>query len=351
MKRKLVVGMIFVFCCLNLFGCEKKEVQKESTQIETSSEEPATKEIFAMDTYMTLKAYGKEATKALDAAEAEINKIEELVSTGKDTSEISRLNKKGSGKVSKMTKTMIERSLELYKKTDGAFDISIYPVMKIWGFTDQNYKIPSKKELSKNLKKVHANQIKYDSKNNQVFFKDSGMEIDLGGIAKGYTSDRVIEILKDYNVDCAVISLGGNVKTLNKKPDGSDWKIAVEDPKDSSKFVGILALSDKAVITSGGYQRYFEQDGQRYHHIIDPSTGYPANSGLSSVSIISKDGTLADGLSTSLFIMGKEKAAKYWRDHSDEFDAVLVEDDGTVWVTEGIKNCFTSDSAWKVIQK
>ncbi len=351
MKKRFIVGIAFICCCLSLVGCSKEEIKESTTQIETSSEEPVTKEIFAMDTYMTLSAYGKNAAKALDVAEEEIKNIEELVSTGKDTSEISILNKGGSHKVSKTTGYMIERSLELYKKTNGAFDISIYPVMKIWGFTDQNYKIPDKKELKQTLKKVDASKVQYDSKSQQVTFKNKGMEIDLGGIAKGYTSDRVIEILKENGVDSAVISLGGNVKTLNKKPDGSDWRIAVEDPKDSSKFVGILTLSDKAVITSGGYQRYFEQDGQRYHHIIDPSTGYPANSGLTSVSIVAKDGTLADGLSTSLFIMGKEKASDYWREHSDEFDAVLVEDDGTVLVTEGLKDCFTSDSNWEVIKK
>lgn len=361
MIKKLAqsAGMFFLCCCVCLSGCGQ-EVQQTSFAGETSdenvlsekdNEEPVEKELFAMDTYMVLKAYGENAREALNAAAEEITAIEEMVSTGKDTSEISMLNKNGSGKVSKATGYMIVRSIELYKETGGVFDISIYPVMRAWGFTDQNYRIPDEKELSGLLETVHADRIRYDEENCQVSFDDKGMEIDLGGIAKGYTADRVIQILKDYEVESAVISLGGNVKTLNKKPDGKDWRIAVEDPGDSGKFAGILTVSDKAVVTSGGYERYFEQDGEKYHHIIDPSTGYPAKNGLSSVSIISEDGALADGLSTSLFIMGKEKAAEYWKNHSDEFDAVLVEDDGTVWVTEGIADCFTSDENWKIIGK
>ena len=147
------------------------------------------------------------------------------------------------------------------------------------------------------------------------------------------------------------ISLGGNVQTLNSKPDGSAWQIAVEDPKDKSSYIGVLSLRNQAAITSGGYERYFEKNGKKYHHIIDPKTGYPSENGLSSVTIVSKDGTLADGLSTSLFIMGRKKATTYWKKHTQAFDTVMVEDDGTIWVTEGIADVFSGDSGFKVIHK
>lgn len=355
MIQKLVKIIVFAVCAsLCLCGCQTEEhisrKETESIGSSVSAKEPAEKALFAMDTYMTLKAYGEQAEEALEAAAAEIRAIEEMLSTGIETSEISQLNQKGSAKVSETTGYLIERSITLYQMTGGVFDISIYPVMRSWGFTDQNYRIPEKSELTALLKKVQANQIKYEKQTREVTFAESGIEIDLGGIAKGYTADRVIQILKEYDVGSAVISLGGNVKTLNRKPDGSDWKIAVEDPKNSGNFVGILTTHDKAVVTSGGYERYFEQDGERYHHIIDPSSGYPARSGLASVTIVSEDGTLADGLSTSLFILGKEKATKFWEQHSDQFDAVLVEDDGTVWVTEGIADSFVSDTDWKRIE-
>ena len=146
------------------------------------------------------------------------------------------------------------------------------------------------------------------------------------------------------------MNLGGNVQALGTKTDGTKWKIAVQSPDDTEDYLGILSVQDKAVITSGGYERYFEQDGVTYHHIIDPKTGYPAESGLVSVTIVSEDGTLADGLSTSLFIMGKEKAADFWREHKDDFDVILMSDDGTLYVTEGLENDFSTERTVEIIR-
>ena len=196
-----------------------------------------------------------------------------------------------------------------------------------------------------------ADNVLYDENKQEVTLDKEGMKIDLGGIAKGYTSSKVMDIFKENGISSAVISLGGNVQALNGKPDGSDWRVAVENPADTENYLGVLSIKDKAVITSGGYERYFEQDGKTYHHIIDPSTGYPANNGLTSVTIVSDDGTLADGLSTSLFIMGPEKAQEYWKKHSDEFDTILVKDDGSILVSEGIADNFTSESDFMVIKK
>ena len=173
------------------------------------------------------------------------------------------------------------------------------------------------------------------------------LEIDFGGIAKGYTSGRIMDIFREHGITSGMVSLGGNVQVLGIKTDGSKWRVAVQNPEDTENYLGVLETQDRAVITSGGYERYFEQDGKTYQHILDPKTGYPADSGLTSVTIVSADGTLADGLSTSLFVMGKEKAVAYWRAHSEEFDAILVEKDGTVSVTENIADQFTPDDAVK----
>ncbi len=338
---------------LVLCGCNTSKGSKGSGETSTqavSESEPVSREIFAMDTYMTLSAYGENAEKGLDAAVDEINRIDDLLSTGNSSSEIYQLNQKGKGTVSEETGYLIQRSKELYESTGGVFDITVYPVMKAWGFTTGDYRIPGKTELKKLLSNMGADRIQYDEKKQEVTLK-SGTEIDLGGIGKGYTSSRVMEIFREYGIENAVISLGGNVQALNDKPDGSAWKVAVEDPEDTSNYLGILSVKNKAVITSGGYERYFEKNGKTYHHIIDPSTGYPTDSGLTSVTIVSEDGTLADGLSTSLFIMGPEKAKNYWKKHSEEFDAILVKKDGTIQVTEGIANDFSSDSKVTVIKK
>ena len=311
--------------------------------------EPVSRDIFAMDTYMTLTAYGEGADEALDAAVSEIERIENLVSTGIDSSEIAVINKNGSGPVSKDTEYLIERSEELYEDMEGVFDITIYPVMEAWGFTSGEYRIPGEDELKNLLSNMGADQI--NCQEGAASVGKPGMKIDLGGIAKGYTSGRVMDIFREYGVDHAVISLGGNVQVRGDKPDGSSWRVAIENPENTAEYIGIVEVQDKAVITSGGYERYFEENGEVYHHIIDPSTGYPAKSGLISVSIVSADGTLADGLSTSLFIMGKEEALDYWREHAGEFDAILVEEDGTVSVTEGIADSFSGDREWKTVHK
>jgi thiamine biosynthesis lipoprotein len=322
----------------------------QGTQKSQSSEElqPVKRDLFAMDTYMTLTAYGEEAKEALDEAEEEIKRIENLLSTGISTSEISQINDKGQGDVSEDTSFLIERSKELNVDTGGIFDITIYPFMKAWGFTNEQYRVPSEQELQDLKKLLGSDTITLE--HGHVTLGKKGQMIDLGGIAKGYTSDRVIEIFRSHNIPHAVISLGGNVGTLNGKPDGTKWRVAVEDPKDTSSYIGIIEVENKAVITSGGYERYFEQDGKTYHHIIDPATGYPADKGLSSVTIVSEDGTYADGLSTSLFIMGKEKAIEYWRGHKELFDMVLVEENGHVSVSSGIADVFTGRDDWEKVE-
>ncbi|MBO5460703.1 MAG: FAD:protein FMN transferase, partial [Ruminococcus sp.] len=148
-----------------------------------------------------------------------------------------------------------------------------------------------------------------------------------------------------------LINLGGNVHVVGTKTDGSKWRVGIQNPENDSEYIGVLTVSDSAVITSGGYERYFEEEGITYHHIIDPSTGYPAENGLISVTIVSKDGTLADGLSTSLYVMGLEKAEQYWQEHSEEFDAILLTEGNELYVTEGITEDFSSDQEFHVIMK
>ena len=338
---------------------DSKKAVEQTTQAEADTDSKSqngedtseSRDIFAMDTYMTLTAYGKNAKKGLDEAVDEINKIEQLVSTGIDSSEISQINENGKGSVSETTGYLIKRSKEIYDSTNGVFDITIYPIMQAWGFPTEKYRVPGKKELKKLRGLMGADHVLYDEKKQEVTLDKKGMRIDLGGIAKGYTSSKVMDIFKENGISSAVISLGGNVQALNGKPDGSDWRVAVENPADTRSYLGVLSIKNKAVITSGGYERYFKQDGKTYHHIIDPATGYPANNGLTSVTIVSDDGTLADGLSTSLFIMGPEKAQEYWKKHSDEFDTILVKADGSILVSEGIAEQFTSDSDFVIIKK
>lgn len=327
------------------------ETESEASGEDTDKETEASKDLFAMDTYMTLTAYGEHAQEAVDKAAERVEALDALLSTGNENSEIYQLNQNGEATLSEEGGYLVERALELYKKTEGAFDIAIYPVMQAWGFPTQDYHVPDDDTLKEKLALADASKVNYDKDTRIIFFDQDGMEIDLGGIAKGYTSSQIMQIYQDCGVTSGLVNLGGNVQALGCKTDGSKWRVAIQSPDDTEEYLGILEIEDQAVITSGGYERYFEEDGVTYHHIIDPAIGYPADSGLISVTIVSDDGTLADGLSTSLFIMGEEKAAQFWRENSDEFEAIMETSDGELYVTEGIADSLTTDMDVTVIEK
>ena len=327
------------------------ETESEASGEDADKETEASKDLFAMDTYMTLTAYGEHAQEAVDKAAERVEALDALLSTGNENSEIYQLNQNGEATLSEEGGYLVERALELYKKTEGAFDIAIYPVMQAWGFPTQDYHVPDDDTLKEKLALADASKVNYDKDTRKIFFDQDGMELDLGGIAKGYTSSQIMQIYQDCGVTSGLVNLGGNVQALGCKTDGSKWRVAIQSPDDTEEYLGILEIEDQAVITSGGYERYFEKDGVTYHHIIDPAIGYPADSGLISVTIVSDDGTLADGLSTSLFIMGEEKAAQFWRENSDEFEAIMETSDGKLYVTEGIADSLTTDMDVTVIEK
>ncbi len=358
-KRKLLIALLCgALVCLPLAGCNNKNgasgtdssVQSEVSedageQNSSDSSQEYTSDVFAMDTYMTLTAYGENAQEAVEAGIAEIQRLDDLLSTGKDTSEVAQINANGGGVLSEDTDYLVKRALDIYQSTNGAFDISIYPVMQLWGFTTGNFAVPSESDLAAKLALVDAGKIILSEENGQTSISlPEGMEIDLGGIAKGYTSGRVMDVMKSYGIKSAVINLGGNAHVLGNKTDGSQWKVGIQDPEDENGYLGGVSVTDKAIITSGGYERYFvdEDTGVKYHHIIDPKTGYSANNGLISVTIVSADSTLADGLSTSLFVLGTEDAITYCEEHcaEDGFDAIMEDEDGKLYITDGIYDDF-----------
>lgn len=337
-----------------LVGCSNEnEVNTSKTTSTTTVNDtiPASKEFFAMDTYMEVDAYGDNGEKAVAKAEKEVNKLDSILSTGKSTSEISKLNKNKKQVVSADTMSLIKESVKISKETNSAFNPTIYPLMELWGFTTKNYYVPKDNEIKPLLNHMDIDNIKIDERKNEVSFKDSNMKIDLGAIAKGYTSSKIINIFKENNIKSGMVTLGGNVQVLGKKPDGSLWKVGIQNPIGEDEYLGVLQTSDKAVITSGGYERNFTKNGKIYHHILDPSNGYPANNGLTSVTIISSDGTLADALSTSLFVMGKDKAIDFYKKSNYNFDFILYTSDNKLIISDGIEDIFSSDLDIKVVNK
>ena len=315
---------------------ESDQSVSENSNNETpdpKANESESSELYAMDTVMSLTAYGSHAREALDSASDEIQRLDKLFSISSETGDIYRVNRDGEGDLSEDTRSLLASALEYGKDTNGIFDCTIEPVMEAWGFTTKNYRIPSDSELAELLSHVDASTVTLSG--NHVTLPED-VKLDLGGIAKGFTSARVMEVFKNSGVTSGIISLGGNVQTLGTKPDEKLWRVGIQDPNDLNAMFAVVEVSDEAVITSGAYQRYFEENGVHYHHIIDPRTGYPAESGLTSVTIISPDGTLADALSTSLFIMGPDDASAFWQNHRDKFEAIMMTENGEVLVTSGL---------------
>lgn len=217
------------------------------------------------------------------------------------------------------------------ERTDGALDPTIYPVLTDWGFTTDSKQGPSSAQIAALLQNVGYDRIQLESRNLTV---PNGMQLDLGAVGKGYTADLVTEMLKEHGVESALISLGGNVQAIGSRLDGSDWKIGICAPWENENL-GVLEISDAAVVTSDGYENYFEdENGNIYWHILDPS------SGLQSVTIVGKEGELCDALSTSLFVIEVEKAEEYWREHGG-FYMLLMTDNKEIILTKGIAARFT----------
>ena len=308
------------------------------------AEKPQEISLFAMDTYMTLAAYGDDADDALTAASREINRLEATLSRTIDTSDVSRLNAGEAVVVQPETRALLERALTLSGETGGTFDMTVAPLVALWGITSDAPRVPSQEEIDALLPLVGGEHVHMDD----AVTLDTGCAVDLGGIAKGYASQQVADILRAHGVTSAVVSLGGNVYVCGSKPDGTPWNVGIQDPAGSG-YAAMVSLTDRFAVTSGGYQRYFEQDGVRYHHILDPKTGCPAESGLLSVSVVSEDDTLADALSTALFVMGFDEGQALWRSGTLPFEAVWMLQDGSVYLTPGLSGSYRSERAFQVI--
>ncbi len=340
-KRILAVAVVLAatIVVIGLLRGQQMSQQKEAIY---------TKYLFAMDTYFIMSAYGPEGEAALKSCEDKVLELEGILSVTRSDSDVSKINIGEQAAVSEDTILLIQEALRLCEETGGALDITLYPVLRAWGFTTDAYRVPKAQELETLLEKVDYRNVIAEGQSIQV---PEGAELDLGAVAKGYTGDCLVEIMRDCGVSSAMLDLGGNVQTLGSKPDGTPWKVAVRDPfisageSSHTREIGVLEVVDKCVITSGSYERYFEENGERYWHILDPTDGYPADSGLVSVTVVGDSGVRCDGLSTAIFVMGKEEAADFWRKYSD-FEMILVTEGGALYITEGLQESFVCSEGW-----
>ncbi len=308
--------------------------------------EMSQKQIFAMDTVMTLTAYGKQREAGLKAAEGVILSMDAALDPELKTSTIYAINHANGQNVviSAQIAKMLSTALTVYNQSDGALDPTIYPLVKRWGFIDGKYYLPPDEEISAEMLKMCFNQMvltSFPSSGAYAVSLPAGAEIGLGAVAKGCASENAVDAMRQAGVTSGIISLGGNIQTLGLKPDGSRWNVAVQDPNNTASYLGVISVGETAVITSGSYQRFFTaSNGRTYHHILNPKTGYPVTNSLLSVTIICEDGTLADCLSTAMFVLGETKALNYWRTYGG-FDMIMVTNDGRVVCTKGLIEEFT----------
>lgn len=353
--KRLTALMMALTMIVGLVGCGMEPADPDKAQESI--------QVIAMDTVMIFTIYGEKSTHAAYAAENEVRRLEGLLSRTDPDSDVSRLNAAPAGEkveVDDSTRELLETAQLYAMMTDGAFDCTLAPVSSAWGFTEDSFRVPAQAELDQLLEHVGWDKFQVSEWPALHASHDEGVQIDLGGIAKGYVTDVIAEILEENNIPRATISLGGNVLAWGDRPDGEPWLVGIQDPgrPDEEAYVGGLYLEDAFAVTSGSYQRYFEENGKRYHHIIDPATGCPAESGLISVTVVEKrekdeysnilgSGAECDALSTALFVMGEEKALEFWRTQKETrkpvFDLVLVTEDGRVVVTDGLADVFTSE--------
>lgn len=325
----IIVGLILIFIFVT-GNHEKVEVEKNS---------------YALGTIINLKAIGNKAEKAITEAIERLNNIDDKMSAFKEYSDISKINSKSGfalEAINKDTFFVVKKAVEYSKILEGAFDPTIRPLVKLWNIGTNEERIPEKGKIEDTLKLVNYNDVILDESNQTIMLKNKEQALDVGGIAKGFAADEVRDIFYKNNIKSALIDLGGNIFALGSKKDGTPWRIGIQNPfKPRGEFVGILSVKNKSVVTSGNYERYFMKDGQRFHHILDPKTGYPSKSKIISATIISDNSIDGDGLSTGVYILGVDKSLKIIESIGG-IDAIFITEDKKIYTTSGIdKNTFT----------
>ena len=296
----------------------------------------------ALGTINTITAYGKKGKDAIEAAYNRVLEIEDRMSAFKDGSDVMKINQ-SSGiepkKINADTFNLLSRSLEFSNSSKGAFDITIRPVTSLWGVGKKLNYIPEKEEIHDVLPLVNYRELLLDKENCTAYLKRKGQAIDLGGIAKGYAADEVKRILLQYRIKDALINLGGNIVVLGNNPEGQPWCIGIQNPfAATGQYIGTVKTTNRTIVTSGSNEQFFIKDGVRYHHIIDPRTGYPVKNGLLSVTVICESSTNADALTTALFVSDMADAIPLLK--SINAEGIFVMENQDIFVTEGLQGNF-----------
>ncbi len=338
MKKRFVssVFILVVFITLVLlFGCS----EEEDYQLIQESR-------FALGTYNQVTVYApgeEEGQGIINEVFARVDEIESLMSSNIDDSDIYMLNSQAGESavtVDPETFKLLQLGKEYKDLTDGAFNIGIGALIALWDIGGNDQRVPEDGEIQELLNRIDLNQLTLNQNNYEAKLEDPEMSVDLGGIAKGYAVDEAIRIIEEHGVEHAIVDFGGDIYVLGSNPDGNEWRIGISTPEIGGSGVAArLFSSDMSVVSSGDYERYFFEDDQLYHHILDPATGYPTDNELSSVTVVSNTALAGDVFSTAIFIMGLEEGLDFLKDQED-IEAILITNNKEVYLTDGIVDLF-----------
>lgn len=325
----LLMISIIVFIMIYIFSTRKYEKQE------------VVKNSYALGTLINLKAYGNNAQKAIDEALERLNDIDDKMSAFKENSEISKITLVAGRSmefVSDDTYFVVKKAIEYSRILEGTFDPTIRPLVKLWSIGTKEERIPEEAEIKEVKNLVNYKDVILDESNKSIMLKQKDQALDVGGIAKGFAADEVRDIFIQNKIKSALIDLGGNIFALGSKEHNKPWKVGIQNPfKPRGESIAVLSIKNKSVVTSGNYERYFMKYGKRFHHIINPRTGYPSESQIISATIISDNSIDGDGLSTGIYILGVDKSLSII-EAIEDVDAILVTEDKNVYVTSGAKN-------------
>ncbi len=340
-KMNIMLAVMLLISLVFITGCSSANV----------SSEPITKTTLQFGTIIQITVFDPADEDALNRALNHMAILENELSTTVSKSDISKFNTSAVGEITPLGKhaeKIIDRSLHFTKISNGKFDITIQPLVELWGIGTEFAQVPSQLEIESLLPKVDASKLAFrkstESAPATLSKTEEGIQIDLGAIAKGYAADEAIRILKEEGVSKALVNLGGNVYALGSK-EGFPWKVGVQDPLQSQgSMVGVVEVIDQAVITSGVYERFYEEDGIRYHHILDPDTGHPLNNEILGITIITPSATDGDALSTVIYSLGLEKGMEMV-ESLDDVEAIFIMRDNTIYVSTGAEKSFDKRSS------
>jgi thiamine biosynthesis lipoprotein len=341
MRKKFIAIIMAIVLPIGLIGCMKEQTSESIGKTEV-----------IMGTVVKVTLYDGGSQEILNKVFERIAEIENLVSINKEGTELNKLNENAglkSVKVSDTSYDIIKRGLYYSELSNGGYDITIGPLVKLWSIGLPEAKVPTQEEIDKTIKNIDYSKVKINPDTKEVFLSEKGIMLDLGSIAKGYATDEIVKILREEDVKQAIVDIGGNIYAMGLKNGDTNWKIGIQNPfDDRGNVLGSVEISDKTVVTSGVYERFIEKNGVKYHHILNPDTGYPYKTEIAAVSIIADKSIDADALSTLIFTKGLDEGLNFV-EKLDKIEAVFITNEKKVYITEGLRNNFKiTDESFKL---